>query len=333
MSMIPVFRGDAMKIKRIIYKFKGLTRLQQIIACLFFLSFFWVLASGAYSMIHQHLIETMTVGAQYTDVVYSDYGFIQAEEVLVTADKSGEVQTAVEESERVPKNNEVFTIISSDEKGKQHETHYYAPISGIVSYRIDGYEKMTDINEIKKLDFRGLYEESVNDDRKRDKKANAEAGKPYAKIIDNLQETYIYMSYDPEKNAIFEQEGDVFRIRFPELNESTTGTVEEIVDNGEGKKFCKISLGPVSESFLMNRVAQTEVYQIETATLKLPKKSLVYADGDAGVYIVNNGTVQWQRVKVLHEGEEKVECETLAEGTVVVLTPKRVSPGDVVKGS
>ena len=148
--MIPVFKGDAMNIKRIIYKFKQLTRLQQFIACLFFLSFFWVLASGAYSMIHQHLIETMTVGAQYTDVVYSDYGFIQAEEALITAEKTGEVKKAVEESERVPKNNEVFTVISSDEKGKKHKTHYYAPISGMVSYRIDGYEKLTDINEIKK---------------------------------------------------------------------------------------------------------------------------------------------------------------------------------------
>lgn len=332
MIMIPVFKGDAMNIKRIIYKFKQLTRLQQFIACLFFLSFFWVLASGAYSMIHQHLIETMTVGAQYTDVVYSDYGFIQAEEALITAEKTGEVKKVVEESERVPKNNEVFTVISSDEKGKKHKTHYYAPISGMVSYRIDGYEKLTDINEIKMLDFRALYEETINVNKKRKKNTSAEAGKPYAKIIDNLQEKYIYMSYDPDKNAVFEKEGDVFRIRFPELNESTTGTVEEIVDNGEGKKFCKISLGPVSDSFLMNRVAQTELYQIETTTLKLPKKSLVYVDGDAGVYIVNNGVVQWQRVKVLHEGEEKVECETLTEGTVVVLNPKRVSPGDIVKG-
>lgn len=322
-----------MNIKNIIYKFQGLTRVQRFVACLFFLSFFWVLASGAYSMIHQHLIETMTVGAEYTDVVYSDYGFIQAEESLVTAEQSGKVSNAVAESERVPKNNEIFTVTTTDDKGKKHKNHYYAPISGIVSYRIDGYEKMKDIDEIKKLDFRSLYEDNINGDSKREKNADAASGEVYAKIIDNLEETYIYMSYDPEKNAIFEKEGDVFRIRFPELNESTTGTVEEIVNNGDGKKFCKISLGPVSESFLTNRVAQTEVYQIETATLKLPKDAMVYVDGDAGVYTVNNGTVQWEVVKVLHEGKDEVECETLAEGTVVVLTPKRVSPGDVVKGS
>lgn len=322
-----------MKIKRIVDKIKGLTRLQQFIACLFFLSFFWVLASGAYSMIHQHLIETMTVGAQYTDIVYSDYGYIQAEESLITAEKSGKVEVAVKEAERVPKNNEVFTVTSVDEKGKEHKTHYYAPISGIVSYHIDGYEKITDIDEIKELDFRSLYEENINNEKNKSKSLNAEVGRPYAKIIDNLQETFVYMFYDPEKNIIFEKEGDVFRIRFPELKESTIGTVEEIIDNKDGRKFCKISLGPVSERFLTNRVAQTEIYQIETATLKLPKKSLVYADGDAGVYIVNNGIVQWQRVKVLQEDKDEVECETLTEGTVIVLTPKRVSPGDVVKGS
>lgn len=322
-----------MKINKIIYKLKMIPPVQKVIAAVFFLSLFWVVASSAYSMVHQHMIETTTVGAQYTDVVYRNYGFIQAKESLITVEQSGDATVSVEESKRVSKNHEVFTVKTKDDRGKTHNKHYYATISGIVSYHIDGYEKITNINRIKKLDFRSLYEENLNSKEKGSHSKEAVAGMPYAKIIDNLKDTYLYMSYDPKENVIFKEEGDVFRIRFPELGESTTGTVKEIIDDDNGKKFCKISLGPVSESFLLNRVVQAELYQIETATLELPKDALVYDNDKAGVYIVSNGAVQWSPVKIIKESKNTVRCKTLDEGTIVVLTPQRVSPGDIVKGS
>ena len=89
----------------------------------------------------------------------------------------------------------------------------------------------------------------------------------------------------------------------------------------------------MSETFLTNRVVQAELYEVQTPTLDLSKDSLVYSDGEAGVYIVSGGIVSWQAVKVLDESAGRVECETLPEGTVIVLTPNRVEPGDVVKGS
>lgn len=322
-----------MKQRKIIQQFRAMPLLQKLILGLFIASLLIVAVNSAYSVIHQYLIKTMTVGAPYTDVVYSDYGFIQAEESLITPTNSGSVALEVEEGKRVPKNHEVFSVTSSDEDGKEKTERYYAPISGIVSYYIDGYENMSDMDKIKELDFRNIYEDTFNSESNNHAKKDAVAGEAYAKVIDNLKVAYIYMFYNPEDNHLLEEEGDTFRIRFPELNESTTGTVEKIMDNGDGRMFCKIALGPVSETFLTNRVVQAEIYQIETATLDLSKDALVYNDGEPGVYIVSGGTVQWQKVTVLHESENRVECETLPEGTVIVLTPNRVSPGDVVKGS
>ena len=89
----------------------------------------------------------------------------------------------------------------------------------------------------------------------------------------------------------------------------------------------------MSEQFLTNRVVQAELYQAQTATLDLSRSALVMNDGEVGVYIVSGGRVQWQAVSVLEINGDQVECETLPEGTIVVLTPQRVSPGDVVKGS
>lgn len=322
-----------MRLNNIIKKIKALSLLQKIVIGLFVLGFLIVTGNSAYSMIHQHLIKTMTVGAEYTDVVYSDYGFIQAEESLITPKVSGSVDIAVDEGTRAPKNHEVFSVTTTNDEGKSKTEPYYAPISGIVSYHIDGYENMSDIDEIKDLDFRSIYEDTFTNDGKTNASKDAVAGEVYAKVIDNLKEAYIYMAYNSNDNQFFNDEGDTLRIRFPELNESTTGTVEEIIDNGDGNKFCKIALGPVSETFLTNRVVQAEIYQVETSTLNLVKDVLVYNDGDPGVYIVSNGTVQWQSVKIISEDDDQVECETLQEGTVIVLTPNRVSPGDVVKGS
>ncbi|MDO4281933.1 MAG: HlyD family efflux transporter periplasmic adaptor subunit, partial [Peptococcaceae bacterium] len=289
--------------------------------------------TSVYSVVHQHMIKTMTVGAEYTDVVYNDYGFIQVQESLITANKGGDVKIAVKDGERVPKNHEVFSVTTTNEETKKKSTkHYYANISGIVSYRIDGYEKMTKTNEIKALDFRKLYEENINENTNENADKEAVAGEVYAKVIDNLKGAYLYMSYDPAKNTIFSKEGDEIRIRFPELGESTTGTVQQITNNGENTKFCRIALGPVSENFLKNRVVQTEVYKVQTATLELPKSAIVKQDGKNGVYISVDGICQWKAVKVLEVKGDNVECETLDEGTVVILTPHLVAPGDSVKG-
>lgn len=317
--------------QKMVLKIRGLSSVQRVVLVLFAVSFFWVIASSAYSMIHQAMIKTMTVGAEYTDVVYSDYGFVRAEESLVTPETSGSVDRLAEEQERVPKNHDVFTVTSTDDEGKSHKKHNYAPISGIVSYQIDGYEKVTSMKAIKALDFRSIYEKEVN--RKDNASKDAVAGEAYAKVIDNLKTVYIYMNYNTEKSKIFEEEGDVFRIRFPELNEQTTGEVVKIVDNGDGTKFCKIALGPVSEAFLTHRVVETEVYQTESSKLDLDKDSLIYQDGKAGVYVVQSGKVAWKQVEILSESDDRVRCETLAEGTVIVLNPKHVDVGDVVKGS
>lgn len=322
-----------MKLNKFIKRLKALPLFQKVLIGLFVVSLFIFAFNSIYSMIHQYLIKTITVGAEYTDVVYSDYGFIQAEESLITAKKAGSVDIAVKEGERVPKNHEVFSVTTTDDNGKNETEPYYAPISGIVSYSINGYENMTDIDEIKQLDFRSIYEDTFTKDQREDGRKDAVAGEVYAKVIDNLKTVYIYMSYNSDDNYFFDEEGDTLRMRFPELNESTTGTVEEIASNGDGQEFCKIALGPVSETFLTNRVVQTEIYQVQTATLDLSKESLVYKDGEPGVYIVSSGEVQWHAVTIISESDHRVECETLEEGTVVVLTPNLVEPGDVVKGS
>ena len=152
----------------------------------------------------------------------------------------------------------------------------------------------------------------------------------FAKVIDNLQPVSLYMAYNPDGNDVFEKEGDSFRIRFPELNESTTGTVEEIVKTDDGGQFCRVSLGPVSDSFLTSRVVQVEVYRVEDATLSLPKDAIIYEDSSPGVYTLDHRIVTWTPVTIIDQSGESAECEVLPKGTEIILTPKRVQKGDII---
>ena len=105
MVMIPVIREDTMKLNNFIKQLKAIPLAQRVALGLMLVSIFVVTFNSVYSMINQQLIKTMTVGAEVTDVVYSDYGFIQAEESLITPKTSGTVELAVDEGTRAPKNH------------------------------------------------------------------------------------------------------------------------------------------------------------------------------------------------------------------------------------
>ncbi len=328
---MPLSKGKFL-MKKYLLKLQRMSRIQQFIFFLIGLSILWVLGSSTYSIIHQHLIKTITIERETKDIVYSDFGFISPHESLLKTDVSGRVSNEVKPMERVAKNHAVFTVAYQTDDGKKNKSKpYYAPTSGIVSYQIDGYENKNKIKDIQRLDLRHIYEETMSEKNKHQKNKNVDEGVAYAKLIDNLKPVSLYMPYNKKQNKIFKEIGDDCKVRFPELNESTVGTVKEIIDGKDGSAFCRIELGPVSDAFLMNRVVQTEIYKVEKATLDLPKDVLVYQNGDAGVYIVENRLVQWKKVKIVHESIESVSCEILPKGTIVVLTPHRVSQGDIVK--
>ena len=320
-----------MKISNLVSEFRHLPRVQQLILGLILLSVLWIIGSSLYSNIHTHMIRTMTVESETQDIVYSDYGFIQPQQSLLKADVGGDVTVNCEQGDRVAKNHEVFAVNYQTEDGKStRDKHFYAPISGVVSYQVDGYEDLTDIDDIEQLDLRSIYEKSVSSKKKNMTPSSVASDTVFAKVIDNLQPVSLYMAYNPDGNDVFDEEGDTFKIRFPELNESTVGTVEDIVKKDDGTRFCRISLGPVTDTFLLSRVVQVECYRTDEATLSVPNNCIVYEDNEPGVYTLERRIVTWTPVTIIDQDDQNTECEILPQGTQIILTPKRVEKGDII---
>lgn len=320
-----------MKISNLVSAYKNLSRVQQLILGLIVLSLLWIIISSVYGTIHAHLIRTMTVESETRDIVYSDYGFIQPQQALLKADVGGDVTINCEQGDRVAKNHEVFSVNYQTEDGKStRDKHFYAAVSGIVSYQIDGYEDLTNIDDIEQLDLRSIYEKSVSSKKSDEVASTVASDTVFAKVIDNLQPVSLYMAYNPDSNDVFDKEGDTFNIRFPELNVSTVATVEEIVDKGDGSKFCRLSLGPVTDDFLLNRVVQVECYRTEEATLSVPNDCIVYENNEPGVYTLDHRIVTWTSVTIINQDDQNTECEILPEGTEIILTPKRVEKGNFI---
>lgn len=291
----------------------------------------WMVGSATVGAIHNKMISKMVIESEFQDVNWETYAFINPEESLVKSDVSGDINHITEQSNRVAKNELVFSVKNKNsENENDKEKYFYAPFSGIVSYDVDGYEEKNSLDDIKNMDLYRIYEDNL---KNKDKKAPSKvsAGAVHAKVIDNLQSPYLFFQYYPDKNTIFSEVGDSFRIRFPDLSEEGVATVEEIRLGNDGTAYCKVKTSPMSDVFLQKRVVKAVPYRIENAKLRLNKNMLVYSDDRPGVYILENRVVRWKEINIEEEYESDVLCKTLPKGTVIITSPKRVELGDIVK--
>lgn len=293
----------------------------------------WVIGSAIIGAVQAKLITKMVIESETQDISWGTYGFLHAPQTLINVDVSGTVTLEVEQDQRAAKNQSVFSvkheIIDQDRNRRTEEKYFYAPISGIVSYQIDGYEALNSIEEIEALDLKRMYEDHIGR-KKQDPKRKVEQGTAYAEVIDNLQPSTIYFRFQPDQNSIFSEIGDVFRIRFPDTGETSIATIKDIIPTDSSEFFCEARLGPMSDQFLQQRVIRVEPYRIEPAKMVLPKSALVYRNDEPGVYTVVNRVVNWRRVTIESETDQAVTCEVLPKGTVVITSPQRVEIGDIV---
>lgn len=228
---------------------------------------------------------------------------------------------------RVAKNHAVLSVLSIDNE-KTSKKEFYAPISGILSYRIDGYELLKSSEDIRGLDFSKIYESQKNFEGKT---SVSEKGERIAKIIDNLKPVRFYMTVPKGDKIVFEKIGDIVRVDFLDLEETSKAEVISIKESQDKKSyFCEFELISASDKLLSNRILATEVYILKDAILEISAGTIVPYKGRMGVYILNDGIVAWRPLEVIKKNNNKYFCKPLSEGTVIILNPNRVDVGDIL---
>lgn len=309
----------------------------RVVAIIMVVLLLWVAGSAIYTKINHSLIETVTIESETRDIKVPGYGYVFAETGLIKAKNDGTFEPKAGQGERVAKKQLIADLIyTTDQSDKKYKKEYLAPLAGIVNYAIDGYEEIEDVSTIKGLDLKNIYEESKSKKSKSAGKREVTKGTVCAAVVDNLKPVTLYFSYSDKDNKVIKKADEVIRIRFPDTGDDIRAYVLKVEKDKNGHHWATLNLGPMSDSFLLERVVQAEAYKREQGILKLDRSAVVVKSSKSGkkisgVYTLNNSVVKWQRIQVKQEQKDKIICEILPKGTKIITTPDRVREGEILK--
>lgn len=197
---------------------------------------------------------------------------------------------------QVTENKEIKDLIKQREKlenqlknGTEYQT---APISGIVSYRVDGIEEI-----LSKDKLNGINEQYLNSlDLKTGQivSASNECGK----VIDNFK-CYIAITMD-SKEAMAAKVNDKVKLRI--ANEEETAKIIQINEES-GKRTIIFQINKMSEYLMNHRKIELDVIWWDVNGLKVPNQALIQENG---LYYVMRNKAGIQ-TKILVKLEKQVE--------------------------
>lgn len=169
----------------------------------------------------------------------------------------------------------------------------YSLKAGIVTFSSDGMESVLTLENIYKLDYDSVLQESINvKSLTTDYVSN---GKPVYKIVDNSVWMLVAL-IDKDEIGLYD-EGKYVKVRIG--NESVTGVVSKVFETGE-KGALVLKMTEQVTDFHKNRVVETTIIRENYQGLKIPSTSLVTVNGQQGVYIVGvDGKAMFKPVQVI----------------------------------
>lgn len=168
-----------------------------------------------------------------------------------------------------------------------------SPISGVVSYRVDGLEEVLTPSKIPEIT--SAYLESLGIKSSQAVSKNSSRGK-----VINSFACYIAISRKADSDNKVE-EGDKINIKIPS-DKVVRATVESVKNEGD-KDLIILKITQGVEDLIKYRKANFEIIWWEKEGLKVPKSAIIYENGRS--YVVRNraGAKTKILVKILRENE------------------------------
>ena len=229
-------------------------------------------------------LETMIVPAEQVYETYETYGFVCADEYLLTAAFDGELVPVIEEGKRVGKNYAVYALkrVNADGSIEENLNYFYAPLAGLVSYRIDGYENLDDLNQICALDLAGLSE-TLNQSESTEP---LPSGQACAKIINNVGGVRLVCTLPKNEYTDELQEKSSVEINFPELDWKGQFSIISQTDLGD-KVALELQKKAPHDDLYLSRIVKAEFGHYVKQDVVLPKGAVIYRESEVGVYVIS----------------------------------------------
>ena len=275
-------------------------------------------------------LETMIVPAEQVYETYETYGFVCADEYLLTAAFDGELVPVIEEGKRVGKNYAVYALkrVNADGSIEENLNYFYAPLAGLVSYRIDGYENLDDLNQICALDLAGLSE-TLNQSESTE---TLPSGQACAKIINNVGGVRLVCTLPKNEYTDELQEKSSVEINFPELDWKGQFSIISQTDLGDKVAQKKKKKAPHDDLYL-SRIVKAEFGHYVKQDVVLPKGAIVSRESEVGVYVISKKFVTYKTIEILETDEVNatVTVDGLSEGDEVIINAQRVKEGMYIR--
>ena len=275
-------------------------------------------------------LETVIVPPEQAYVTYETYGFVCVDEYLLNAAFDAKLTPVIQEGKRVGKNYAVYALQRTTEDGGVEENlnYFYAPLAGLVSYKIDGYENLDDLAQIYSLDMAGIYETLAQSQVSE----TVQNGQACAKIINNVGDLRLICTLEKSDYTTELQEKSTVEVNFPQLGFAEQFTIVSQTDLGTSVAL-ELTIKAPHDSLYLQRVVAAEFGHYVKKDVVLPKDALIYRESEAGVYVISKKFVTWKTVEIISTDEINgtVVVDGLSEGDEVILKGQRVKEGMYIR--
>lgn len=219
---------------------------------------------------------------------------------------------------------------------------YISEFSGVVSYKIDGYENYFDIEDLDKFTYDYLNRNFSFSNIEMETKVSD--NEPLFKLINNLKWKLACTINNVSDIKNYEV-GNLVKIQISDM-EDIYGTIEKINKNDKNAVII-VALDRYFEEMYSNRIHKGKIIIEKTKGYEIPKSSLINRDDMTGVFVQEiKGLVKFVPVEIVKENKDTVfinrgnkqsvikigdkSFKTVTVNDAVVLSPKTVDESRIL---
>jgi hypothetical protein len=303
------------EIKRKKNKSKNKKKYRKYLTLAIIFILFSIISFIIYNFIVSNNVKTkVAVNETIKDIITVE-GVILREEQVINAPERGKFFPAVEANNRVREGQIIGNIVGINKKNVPVITSE----AGLISFKIDNYEKLLNPGLLDKIDINKLKDMS-----KREiiisEGEEVFKGEPIARIVNNLKPILIAVFIDEQLNHVISKSNNYIKIVLPEENIYKG----EILNVDVLKNMLILKVSQWDKQLVSERKRKFDLIINEYTGIVLPYDALVKMKNEKGVIIKEDNNFKWKKATITAELNNKVIVKNIETNAVIVLNPDKI---------
>lgn len=232
------------------------------------------------------------------------------DELVINSPYSGRIELIASEGERLRSGSPIISVGSEEKKVYSWET-------GLISYKIDGWESILVPGEWSTLDP-DILKRVSNDFNAIRQGQRIREGEPVIRVVNNFT---LYLGVFIPEDLPLPQAGRRLRVEFPRLDQEIYwGRVVEV---NYRERIIFLELSEFTDEFLSLRRQPINVIRSIYTGLAVPREAIIETEDGYGVFMPAQGDPVIRQVEIVGTGNGKVVVEGLSLGDEIQIDLNR----------